>query len=107
MTGTPTFNIYIMARTGKHDHLQADEGYQATMKVLKTMGLDAIEFNHNSAQPLEEQFWEQFDGVFSLTEAEMRSDLPLFITDPTNRAKVEALIGGGAAGSAENTRRLH
>jgi hypothetical protein len=54
MTGTPTFNIYIMARTGKLDHLQADEGYEATMKVLKIMGLDAIEFNHHSAQPLEE-----------------------------------------------------
>lgn len=71
------------------------------------MGLDAIEFNHNSAQPLEEQFWEQFDGVFNLTEAEMRSDLPLFITDPNNRARVEALIGGDASGSSENTRRLH
>lgn len=107
MTGTPTFNLYILARTGKLDHLQADEGFQATMKVLKTMGLDAVEFNPHTAQPLEEQFWEQFDGVFNLTEAEMRSDLPLFITDPNNRARVEALIGGGAAGSAENTRRLH
>jgi hypothetical protein len=77
------------------------------MKVLKTMGLDAVEFNHNTAQPLEEQFWDQFDGVFNLTEAEMRSDLPLFITDPNNRARVEALIGGSAAGSAEKTRRLN
>jgi hypothetical protein len=27
-----------------------------------------------------------------LSEAEMREDLPLFVTDPTNRAKVEALL---------------
>jgi len=107
MSGTPTFNLYILARTGKLDHLQADEGYQATMRVLKTMGLEAIEFNPHTAQPLEEQFWEQFDGVFSLTEAEMRNDLPLFITDPNNRFKVEALIGGVSAGSPEKTRRLH
>jgi len=49
MTGTPTFNIYIMARTGKLEHLQADEGFLATMKVLKTMGLEAIGFDHNTA----------------------------------------------------------
>lgn len=106
MTGTPTFNIYIMARTGKLDHLSGDEGFQATMKVLKAMGLDAIEFDHNSAQPLEEQFWEQFDGAYQLNEAEMRADLPVFVTDPNNRAKVEALIGGRSDAS-ESTKRLH
>ena len=106
MTGTPTFNVYILARTGKLDHLQNDEGYQATEKVFKQMGLDAIEFNHNSAQPLEEQFWEQFDGAYQLNEAEMRADLPVFITDPNNRAKVEALLGG-RSDSSENTMRLN
>jgi len=30
--------------------------------------------------------------MYDLTEAGMREELPIFITDPNNRAKVEALI---------------
>lgn len=50
----PTFNLYILARTGHLDHLSGDEGYQATMRVLETMGLGAINFDNKTAQPLEE-----------------------------------------------------
>jgi len=97
LEGTPAFNIYILARTGKLDHLKDDAGFQATMRVLTAMGFETVEFNTNSAQPLEEQFWEQFDGMYELTEAEMKADLPLFVTDPSNRAKVEALIANHQA----------
>lgn len=108
LTGHPTFNIYILARTGKLDHLQGNEGFQATMRVLDTMGLGAIKFSDVSAQPFEEQFWEQFDGVFALSEKEMRSELPNFITDPNNRVKVDALLAGHSeqALAAEQTRQL-
>jgi hypothetical protein len=56
------------------------------------MGLDAVEFNTKSAAPLEEQFWAQYDGIYELTEAKMKKDLPLFVTDPSNQAKVEAIL---------------
>jgi hypothetical protein len=88
MNGQPSFSVYIMARCGMLDHLKGDEGYEATMTVLETMGLGAIDFSNKTAMPTEEQFWEQFDGVFSLSEAEMKSELPNFVTDPNNRAKV-------------------
>lgn len=94
LAGHPTFSIYIMARQGQLDHLQNDEGFQATMRVLDTMGLGAIQLSPHSAQPAEEQFWEQFDGVYQLTEQEMKRELPNFVTDPSNRAKVEALMEG-------------
>jgi hypothetical protein len=42
--------------------------------------------------PYEQQFWEQFDIVMGLSEDEMRQELPNFITDPSNQAKVEALL---------------
>ena len=81
-----------MAKSGKLDHLKNDEGYQATMRVMKAMGMDAVEFNHKSAEPLVEQFWTQFDGMFDLTEAGMKEDLPLIVTDPNNRAALEAVL---------------
>jgi len=92
LNNTPCFNLYIMAKSGKFDHMQDDAGFQATMRVMSAMGMDAVEFNHKSAQPLEEQFWEQFDGIYDLTEAKMKKDLPLFVTDPSNQAKVDAIL---------------
>jgi len=89
---TPCFNLWIMAKQGKFDHLKDDEGFQATMRVMSAMGMDAVEFNDKSAQPYEEQFWAQFDGIYELTEAKMKQDLPLFVTDPSNQAKVEAIL---------------
>ena len=44
--------------------------------------------------PYEQQFWEQFDILMELTEEEMMKELPSFITDPNNQAKVEALLSG-------------
>lgn len=92
MNGSPAFNIYIMARQGKLKHLAEDAGFQATMRVLTAMGFDTVEFTNKSSMPLEEQFWEQFDGMYDLSEKEMKQDLDLFVTDPNNRAKVEAIL---------------
>lgn len=97
MTGHPSFMIYIMARTGKLDDVAGDPGFQATLRVMNSIGLDTMDFNSCSAQPAEEQFWEQFDGLFKLSEATMRDELPVFVTDPNNRAAVEALLGGAEA----------
>lgn len=54
LTEHPTFNIYIMGRTGLLDHLAGDEGYQATMRVMDNMGLGAVKFDRNTAMPMEE-----------------------------------------------------
>jgi hypothetical protein len=108
MTGHPTFSIYLMARSGQLDHLANDEGFKATMRVLDAMGLGTIEFDNNSAQPQDEQFWEAFDGLFGLNEAEMKREIPNIITDPSNQAKVNALLAGRPESSkaAEQAIRL-
>lgn len=54
MSGQPSVNIYIMAKTGKLAHLEGNEGFQATMRVLKALGIGDISFDHNTAQPVEE-----------------------------------------------------
>jgi len=64
------------------------------MRVMEALGLGEIKFNDNSAQPTIEQFWEQFDGYYDLTEESMREELDVFITDPSNRAAVDALLEG-------------
>lgn len=109
-TGQPTFGIFILAKSGKLAHLERDEGYQATLRVMEAMGLNDIEFDSTTAMPVDEQFWQQFDGCYQLTEAGMRADLPYFITDPANMARVQALLESGddnATGlPAEETRQL-
>jgi hypothetical protein len=59
--------------------------------------------------PIEEQFWQQFDVVNDLSEASMRKELPNFISDPSNQAKVQAMLGSSDAASAlpdETTRQI-
>lgn len=90
----PTFNVFLLARLGQLDYLQEDPGYQATVKVLDRLGLGRINIDTTSANPYEHQFWEQFDVLFELNEQEMHKELPAIVTDPNNRAKVEALLQG-------------
>lgn len=93
-TGQKSFSVYIMGRLGLLEHMAADEGFQATMRVMDTMGLGACDFNEFTAMPTEEQFWQQFDGIYELTEAEMKRELPNIVTDPSNLSKVNALLEG-------------
>ena len=53
-----------MAKTGKLTHLEGNEGFQATMRVLNALGIGSIEFDHKTAKPVEEQFWDAFDEVY-------------------------------------------
>lgn len=58
--------------------------------------------------PFEQQFWEFFDLRFDLTEEELLRELPKFVTDPSNKAKVEALYAGRSkeALETEETKRI-
>lgn len=87
----PSFNLFILAQQGKLDHFKGDEGFEAAQRVWHALGLDQIEFNHKTSEPLEEQFWQHFDLMFNITEDGMRKALPEFCVDPNNRAKVEAM----------------
>ncbi len=61
---------------------------------MDKLGLDLIKIDKKSAEPYEQQFWAQFDVVQELNEEEMRRELPAFVTDPANKARVEAIISG-------------
>jgi len=74
------------------------------MRVMNALGFETMEFSDKTAMPMEEQFWEQYDGIYSLTEEGMKNELPNMITDPQNRVAVQALLaerGADAAAIAE------
>ena len=108
MSSKPAFTQYIYGRLGKLPHLDNDADFQGTCRVMEKLGLDHIEIDRKTAQPYEEQFWEQYDVIQDLNEDEMRRELPVFITDPSNQAKVEALLSGRKSVSlnAEESHRL-
>lgn len=106
LANVPTFTLYLYGRLGQLPHLENDAGYQSTLRVMEKLGLHNIEINRKSAQPYEEQFWDQYDVVFELSEQEMLREIPSFVTDPSNQAKVEALVEGRRAIAAENSRRI-
>lgn len=55
----PTFSLFILAKAGKLAHLERDEGFQSTMRVLDAMDLKEIKFSpYTTAMPVEEQFWQ-------------------------------------------------
>mgnify|MGYP001316060774 FL=1 len=107
--GAKNFNVsaYVMAQQGLRPDLVNDEAYLTTEKVLNVVGMNTIPLTNLTAEPYETQFWNNFDGQFNLTEIQMREDLPYFITDPSNRLKVEAIMDGRAdALEAEETKQL-
>lgn len=75
---------------------------------MKALGLSHVEIDRKSAEPYETQFWEQYDVLFELSEEGLARELPAFVTDPANKAKVEALIAGrkGTQIGQETTHRL-
>lgn len=75
---------------------------------MEALGLNRIEIDRKTAQPYEEQFWDQYDVIMELSEEGLARELPAFITDPANRAKVEALMSGRRATAigSESTHKL-
>ena len=110
ITNTPTFSLFILAKSGNLAHLERDEGYQATLRVMDALDLGEMTFTQETSMPVEEQFWQQFDGFNQLTESGMRKELPNFITDPANLAKVSALLEDGEDAAnvlpSEETRQI-
>jgi hypothetical protein len=88
---TTAVATWVLHNRGHLEHLNGDQGFEAFKKIMHTFKFDEFELRLNTAQPLEEQFWDAFDELFEITEEQLMKDLPLFITDPKDVAKIEAL----------------
>lgn len=82
---------YVLATQGLRPDLASDEDFLATERAFSAIGFTPS-LSQLTAEPFESQFWTSFDSQFSLSEIEMREKLPLFISDPSNRTQVEALM---------------
>lgn len=105
LNGGASFTTYLYASQG---FIEKDGSYESAARVMEALGLGGVEIDRKSAEPYEQQFWEQYDVIFELTEDGLVRELPSFVTDPSNKAKVEALIAGkrAAALGQEATERL-
>ena len=103
--GGASFNTYLYTNLGL---LPQGEDFEAASRVMESLGLNKIEVDRKSAQSYEEQFWDQYDVIMELSEEGLNRELPVFVTDPSNKAKVEALIAGrkGTSVFAEQSHKL-
>jgi protein-tyrosine-phosphatase len=91
LQGGSSFTTYIYTNLGL---IPQDQGFEGAARVMEALGLNRIEIDRKSAEPYEEQFWNQYDVIMELSEDGLNRELPAFVTDPTNKAKVDALIAG-------------
>lgn len=103
--GGASFTTYLYTSLGQ---IPKDASFESATRVMKALGLSHVEIDRKSAEPYETQFWEQYDVLFELSEEGLARELPAFVTDPANKAKVEALIAGrkGTQIGQETTHRL-
>jgi hypothetical protein len=106
LQGGASFTTYLYTVLGA---LPQGEGFESAARVMEALGLSRVEIDRKTAQPYEEQFWDQFDVIFELSEEGLARELPAFVTDPANKAKVEALIAGrkGSALGQETSQTLN
>lgn len=91
LNGGASFTSYIYA---SFDLIPKDPNFAAAARVMEALGLARVDIDRKSAEPYEEQFWTQFDVIMELSEEGLARELPVIVTDPANKARVEALIAG-------------
>lgn len=70
---------------------------------MTAIGMNEISMDVHTAEEFETQFWNNLDGVYNLNEASLREEIPYFVTDTSNRMKVEAIMEGRAQEAVEGT----
>ena len=94
---------YIYTKYGARPDLAEDEGFLATDRVMTAIGMNQVEYTKLTAQDPEGQFWRQVNNVFTLSEAGLKQELAIMITDPANKMKVDAIMDGKAGYLEEET----
>ena len=87
---------YVLAKQGLRQDIADSDDFAATERVMEAIGMNDVALTMDTAEDYESQFWSNFDGVYNLTEVALREEIPYFITDTSNRMKVEAIMEGRA-----------
>ena len=103
--GLPSASLLSMGNKGMFG--PEDESFESFKKVLEAVGLGKFEFNSSTPEPLECQLIAHIDAVFDVKEKDLNQALPFIVSDPRERAKIEALLESGVeALPTEQTRHL-
>ena len=103
---TISVTSYVLAKKGLRPDLASSEEFEATDRVMTALGMNEVELDTKTAEPYESQFWSNLDGVFNLSDASLKEEIPYFITDTSNRMKVEAIMEGRNQDVIEETQQL-
>jgi len=74
-----TFSSYVHCKLD--DKIPRDEGFDVTSRILEALSLHRITVDTKSAQPYDEQFWDQFDVIMELSEEGLKRELPAYQGD--------------------------
>ena len=94
---------YVLAKKGLRPDLAKSDEFNATDRVMTALGMNEVELSSTTAEGFESQFWNNFDGTYNLTDASLKEEIPYFITDTSNRTKVEAIMEGRDQDALEET----
>lgn len=97
---------YVLAKKGLRPDLAKSEEFHSTDRVMTAIGMNEAELTVTTAEGFEDQFWNNFDGTYNLTDASLKEEIPYFITDTSNRTKVEAIMEGRDQDALEETQQL-
>lgn len=86
-------NLFALMQLGLVKQNVAGDAYERASRVFQAIGFN-VQVSQNSAEPLYNQFWRQFDAQYNLTEVDMREKLPLLIQDPASRGFAQSIVGG-------------
>lgn len=93
---------YVYQKAGIRNDLAEDEGYLATDRVMKALGVE-YSFSKLTAADAETQFWNSFDVSQNLNEEEMRKLIPLIVSDPQTRMRIDSQASHSTLLEAEET----
>ena len=80
---------YVFQKSGLRHDLADDEGYLATDRVMRALGAE-VDYTTKTSEDFESQFWTHFDENQNLSEKEMRKLIPLIVSDPQTRLRIES-----------------
>jgi len=84
----------VNVKIGRRPDLKDDASFMATDRVMTAINMNLREINKKTSRPLEQQFWNNFEGINKVNEAAMLEALPQFVPELSNQQVARAISSG-------------
>jgi len=85
---------FVNVKIGRRPDLKDDASFMATDRVMTAINMNLREINKKTSRPLEQQFWNNFEGINKVNEAAMLEALPQFVPELSNQQVARAISSG-------------